>query len=203
MTLRISDGGRAASGKYGRANDCSVRSLAHVEDITYQEAFAAMVRWDPDRSIDANGAKVVSVNAELIERGYRRVKIGRTATVMQVAQRAAKTHSTAYIIAEGHAVAMVGGLILDTFDSRHYPVRFYYVHDKHRLAVNTKRKSARYVIGGTAGLRRGLQHRIYRAVVEFDGAASTRDIANALNADIHRISAQVAEMRRRGTLRRI
>ena len=116
------DGGRAASGRKGKTEDCVIRAIAIAADADYREVYALVAsetkslegRWRVAKGVPKKvGEKV------LAHYGFEKSSEDRNRTYSDVALR----HEAAVVSTTRHWCAIKGGALRDVCDDRTYAWR--------------------------------------------------------------------------------
>ena len=115
------DGGRAASGRKGRADDCAARAMAIITQRPYADCYRLLAaeeqRYSGVKSA-RNGVTTRACDKVYRAAGLRKVKLpaGPRPTWAEAHQR----YGDCLVTTSHHIAALVGGCLRDTTDRRYY-----------------------------------------------------------------------------------
>lgn len=125
-----SDGGRAASGFKGVANDCVTRAIAIATQKPYKEVYNAINTIAKNERKGKNKKNISNARNGVYKQTYQKymLSIGwKWVATMKIGE-GCKTHLDPKELPNGililsiakHLTTMIDGIIYDTFDPRHY-----------------------------------------------------------------------------------
>lgn len=124
MTFQFNDGGRAAAGYKGQAGDCVTRAIAIITGLSYQEVYDKInhacktTRKKKSTGSSARTGVAKSLSRKLLaEMGYQFTPTMGIGTGCRVHLRADELPAGRIICQlSGHLVAVIDGVIYDTYD---------------------------------------------------------------------------------------
>ena len=121
LGFHYDDGGRAASGRKGNANDCTVRALAIISQRPYAECYKLLATHN-QRYGGVKSARN-SVDKRAMDKAYklaglRKVKLpaGPKPTYTEAYER----YGDCLVTTSHHIAALIAGNLRDTHDGRYY-----------------------------------------------------------------------------------
>jgi hypothetical protein len=127
------DGGRAAAGFEGTADDCATRAIAIAAELPYKDVHAALTEWQGwDADAGGNGSDHFTCRRFLVEKlGFTWVPLMKVGSGCQVHLREDELPKGRIIVrVSHHFAAVIDGVLHDTHDCSRYGKRCVYGYFK-------------------------------------------------------------------------